>query len=220
VGTPSYSVPVQRQPVPKVFPMRSHAIILMHDLAGILTAFPRCFRAQRVPVIPFFLKLPRCSRGVTVAEVFSMCSRSTSARSQGVPNVGTPSYSVPVQRQPVPKVFPMRSHAIILMHDLAVLPYTQSCPALGQHGDNNLGVINVGVRTPNVHVFVLHCAQCSLGGHGGGGSGRRGVHFSRFDIGYAGQTPGMPNVAPRCLHWPVVVSTCTDVDLPPQGICW
>lgn len=103
----------------------------------------------------------------------------------------------------------------------------QSCPtrslalpALGQHGDNNLGVINVGVRTPNVHVFVLHCAQCSLGGHGGGGSGRRGVHFSRFDIGYAGQTPGMPNVAPRCLHWPVVVSTCTDVDLPPQGICW
>ena len=40
-----------------------------------------------------------------------MCSRSTSARSQGVPNVGTPSYSVPVQRQPVPKVFPMRSHA-------------------------------------------------------------------------------------------------------------
>ena len=44
--------------------------------------------------------------------------------------MGTQSYSVPVQRLPVPKVFPMRSHAIILMHDLAVLPYTQSCPAL------------------------------------------------------------------------------------------
>ena len=104
-------------PMPKAFPRCSQGLLHAYKAfpeshaQGIPTAFPRCFRAQRVPVIPFFLKLPRCSRGVTVAEVFSMCSCSTSARSQGVPNVGTPSYSVPVQRQPVPKVFPMRSHA-------------------------------------------------------------------------------------------------------------
>ena len=128
VGTPSYSVPVQRQPVPKVFPMRSHAIILMHDLAGILTAFPRCFRAQRVPVIPFFLKLPRCSRGVPVAQVFSRSSRSTSARSHGVPNVGTPSYSVPVQRQPVPKVFPMWEHRpIVYPFNVSPFPRCSQC---------------------------------------------------------------------------------------------
>ena len=167
MGTPSYSVPVHRQPVPKVFPtlmMWEHRPIvypfnvspfprcsqcvpmpkafprcsqgLLHaykafpesHAQGIPTAFPRCFRAQRVPVIPFFLKLPRCSRGVTVAEVFSMCSRSTAARSQGVPYVGTPSYSVPVQRQPVPKVFPMRSHApTVFLSNVSPFPRCSQC---------------------------------------------------------------------------------------------
>ena len=93
---------------PKCFRVLGFSPVLL--CPGCSPAFPRCSRTQGVPVIPFFLKLPRCSRGVPVAEVFSRCSRSTSARSQGVPNVGTPSYSVPVQRQPVPKVFPRRSH--------------------------------------------------------------------------------------------------------------
>jgi hypothetical protein len=73
--------------IPGSVPARKFSPVLLCPGCSPAQAFPRCSRTQGVPVIQFFLKLPRCSRGVPVAEVFSRCPRSTSARSQGVPNV-------------------------------------------------------------------------------------------------------------------------------------
>lgn len=67
---------------------------------------------------------------------------------------------------------------------------------------------NLSVCTSTAHVFPLHCTQCSLGGHGGGGSGRRGVFVSVFDVGYAGQTPGKLKLASQ-LQQPTLQLTTT-----------